>query len=234
MWENMEPINRVNISESIVRQMIDLISKGVYPPGKKLPPERELMQQLSVGRSSVREAFQALAIMGLVDIRPGLGTFVREVTNDVAVPASIFAPLVRPEDAEDLLEARLLVEPSIAAMAARRHTEEEIEGIGRLLERCKDASRSGEPVYPLAGRFHVEIAKATHNIVFTRFIETIAGLFAVRGALMERHEDYLDWEYGSHYAIFEAVRSRDPNEAHEQMEKHIREVTRFYVEKEGT
>lgn len=229
----MEPINRVNISESIVRQMIDLISKGAYPPGKKLPPERELMQQLNVGRSSVREAFQALAIMGLVDIRPGLGTFVKDVTTEAVIPSNIFAPLVRPEDAEDLLEARLIVEPTIAAMAAGRHTEEEIEDIERLLAKCRDAFTSGEAVYPLAAKFHVEIARATHNLVFIRFIETIAGLFSVRGALMEKHEDYLDWEYGSHYAIFDAVRSRDPNSAHQEMEKHIREVSRLYVEREG-
>ncbi len=229
----MEPISRVNISESIVRQMIDLISKGVYPPGRKLPPERELMQQLGVGRSSVREAFQALAIMRLVDIRPGLGTFVRDVTSEVAIPSNIFAPLINPERAEDLLEARLVVEPTIAALAARRHTVREIEDIGHVLEDGRSAFMSGETVYPLAARFHVEIARASHNIVFIRFIETIAGLFAFRGALMERHSRYLEWEYGSHYAVFDAVRSRDPNAAHEQMQQHIREVTRRYIEREG-
>jgi len=221
----MEPVNRTNISESIARQIIELISTGEYPPGTKLPPEKELIQQLNVGRSSVREALQALAIMGLVDIRPGLGTFVKEVTDDVSLPASIFAPLINPSNAQDLLEARLLVEPSIAALAAERHTKEEIDAIEDVLERTQNASLRGEPVYPLAARFHVEIARASHNLVFIRFIETIARLFAVRGALMEKSREYLEWEYDSHFAVFDAIRTREPHRAAEMMQDHVREVT---------
>jgi GntR family transcriptional repressor for pyruvate dehydrogenase complex len=229
----MEPIYRVNISESIARRIIDLISKGVYAPGRKLPPEKELMQQLNVGRSSVREAFQALAIMGLVDIRPGLGTFVKDVTSEVAIPSSIFAPLISPDSAEDLLEARLLVEPSIAALAAKRHTKEDIDAIEDTLEKSRSAFMSGELVYPSAARFHVDIARASHNLVFIRFIETIARLFSVRGAIMEKSREYLEWEYGSHFAVFDAIRSRDPNAASQKMEEHVREVTGRYLSREG-
>ncbi len=187
------------------------------------------MQSLGVGRSSVREAFQALAIMGLIDIRPGLGTFVREITNEMAIPSNIFAPLINPEGTEDLLEARLAVEPTIASLAAERHTPEEIEEIERVLLGSRDAFTSGKPVYPVATNFHVQIARASHNMVFIRFIETVSGLFAVRGALMEKHKDYLAWEYDSHYSVLRAVGSGDPESARRQMHEHIQEVTRRYV-----
>jgi len=229
----MEPISRTNISKSIVDQVVDLIASGEYRPGQRLPSERELMETLGVGRSSIREAFQALAIMGLVDIRPGQGTFVREITTDVIIPGSVFAPLLTPEATGELVEARLAVEPTIAALAAVRHTAEELAAVDDILARCDRALASGEPVYSLSASFHLLVARASHNTVFIRFMETLINLMAARGARIEEHTDFIRWELASHREVRDAVAERDGDAARRLMEKHIVESSRFYFEVGG-
>ncbi|MBN1883723.1 MAG: FadR family transcriptional regulator [Deltaproteobacteria bacterium] len=229
----MEPISRTNISKSIVDQVVDLIASGEYRPGQRLPSERELMETLGVGRSSIREAFQALAIMGLIDIRPGQGTFVREITTDVIIRSNVFAPLLTPEATGELVEARLAVEPTIAALAAQRHTEEELSAVDDILSHCERALASGEPVYSLSASFHLLIARASHNTVFIRFMETLATLMAARGARIEEHTDFIHWELESHRTVRDAVAARDGDAARKVMEEHIIESSRFYFEVGG-
>jgi len=229
----MEPINRTNISKSIVDQVVDLIASGEYCPGQRLPSERELMETLGVGRSSIREAFQALAIMGLIDIRPGQGTFVREITTDVIIRRNVFAPLLTPEATGELVEARLAVEPEIAALAAERYTEGELSAIDDVLTQCGRALDSGEPVYSLSASFHLLVARASHNTVFIRFIETLVNLMAARGARIEEHTDFVRWELTSHRTVRDAVAQRNADAARRIMEEHIVESSRFYLETGG-
>jgi len=229
----MEPINKKNITTSIVNQVVDLIASGEYRPGQRLPSERELMENLGVGRSSIREAFQALAIMDLIDIRPGQGTFVRDITTDVIIRKNIFAPLLTPEATGELVEARVAVEPTIAALAAERYTEEELSAIDDVLSQCDRAIVSGEPVYSLSASFHLLIARASHNTVFTRFIEALINLMAARGARIEEHADFVRWELSSHRQVRDAVASRDTDAARKLMEEHIVESSRFYFEAGG-
>ena len=84
-WHKVEPINSTRIYEEIVRQIRTLISEGKLKSGDKLPPERELAERFKVSRPSVREAMRALESMGLIEIRLGEGTFVREISVDSLV-----------------------------------------------------------------------------------------------------------------------------------------------------
>jgi DNA-binding FadR family transcriptional regulator len=229
----VEPISRTNISKSIVDQVVDLIAGGHYRPGERLPSERELMETLGVGRSSIREAFQALAIMGLIDIRPGQGTFVRDITTDVIIRRNIFAPLINPEVTGELVEARIAVEPTIAALAARRHTEDELSAIDDVLSQCDRAIATGEPVYSHSASFHLLVARASHNTVFVRFMETLINLMAARGSRIEEHADFVRWELLSHREVRDAVALRDSDAARRLMEEHIVQSSRWYLEAEG-
>lgn len=229
----MEPINRTNITTSIVNQVVDLIASGEYRPGQRLPSERELMETLGVGRSSIREAFQAMAIMGLIDIRPGQGTFVRDITTDVIIRRNIFAPLLTPEATGELMEARVAFEPTITALAAERRTAEELKAMDDVLAQCDRALETGEPIFNLSASFHLLVAQASHNTVFIRFMETLFALMAARGARIEEHIDFKRWEVASHRELRDAIEQRDGEAARELMEKHIVESSNFFFETGG-
>lgn len=225
----LKPIRRTNLSQSIVDQVIDLISRGVYKPGDKLPTERELTEMLGVGRSSIREAFQALAMMGVIEIRPSQGTFVKGPTPGLLIHPNILSPLTDRQVTEDLLEARTVLEPIVAALAAERASEADIAEMQDHLDRCRQALASREPVYELSAGFHLLVARASHNAVFESFIRPIMGLLAARGARIEGHEGFNRWELASHWEICGAIAARDPARAKAAMKEHLKRSADAYL-----
>src|SRR5918996_1817379 len=128
------PIKSTRIYEEIVRQIKAMIAEGRLKSGDQLPPERDLAEKFLVSRTSVREALRALESVGLIDIRPGEGTFVREVSVDALVEPLALVLLAQRAMIEELFEARRLLEPAIAGLAARRASKDEIQEMERTLE----------------------------------------------------------------------------------------------------
>src|ERR1051326_6004333 len=119
---DIEPIKSTRIYEEIVRQIKTMISEGRLKSGDQLPPERDLAEKFVVSRTSVRAALRALESLGLIEIRPGEGTFVREVSVESLIEPLALVMLSQREAIGELFEARRLLEPSIAAFAALRAT----------------------------------------------------------------------------------------------------------------
>src|SRR5256886_15234887 len=109
------PIKSTRIYEQIVRQVKQLIAEGRFKSGDRLPPERELAEKFVVSRTSVREALRALESLGLIDIRPGEGTFVREVSIDALVGPLALVMTSQREAIAELFEARRGVGPALPA-----------------------------------------------------------------------------------------------------------------------
>src|SRR5262249_37075710 len=119
-WPGVEPVRNIRIYEEIVRQIRGLVADGRVKSGDRLPPERDLAERFRVSRASVREALRALQVTGLIEIRPGEGTFVREVSVEALVEPLARVILAQREGVAELYEARRLLEPPIAGLAARR------------------------------------------------------------------------------------------------------------------
>src|SRR5215468_10780085 len=130
----VEPVKSTRIYEEIIRQVKQMIGEGRLKSGDQLPPERDLAEKFVVSRTSVREALRALESLGLVEIRPGEGTFVREVSVETLIEPLALVMASQREAISELFEARRLLEPSIAALAARRATPEELSEMDRILE----------------------------------------------------------------------------------------------------
>ncbi|MBI4560568.1 MAG: FadR family transcriptional regulator, partial [Candidatus Rokubacteria bacterium] len=113
-WPDVEPIKSTRIYEEIVRQIRTLISEGKLRSGDQLPPERELAESFKVSRTSVREALRALESIGLIEIRAGEGTFVREISVESLIEPLALVILTQREAVGELFEARRLLEPAIA------------------------------------------------------------------------------------------------------------------------
>lgn len=219
---SFQPIKIKRIYEEIMEQLKDMISRGELRHGQKLPSERELAESLGVSRASVREALTALEAIGILDIRPGEGTFVRETSV-----SATFAPLAMVLEMEQnsmsqLMEVRRVLETEIAALAVQRATEEDLINIETNLNHMKTARTISEAVEADL-MFHFAIAEATHNSILLRIMNTVADLmhntfriqreelFAAKGQeIISEHE-----------AIYQAIQDRSLETAKLKMLQHI-------------
>src|SRR5438477_1312115 len=140
---DLAPIKSTRIYEEIVRQIKAMIAEGRLKSGDQLPPERDLAEKFLVSRTSVREALRALESVGLIEIRPGEGTFVKEVSVEALVEPLALVLLSQREMIGDLFEARRMLEPVIAGLAARRASREEVTEMERILDEQAKAIAAG-------------------------------------------------------------------------------------------
>src|SRR5438309_4641619 len=120
MIESLKPISRLSLSDEIVEQIIDLISRGILRPGERMPSEKQLCLQFGVGRTSVREALRSLSAMGVLETRMGEGTFVAEDAGRSLERSFQWGLLMNRKTVEDLVETRLMLESHTAYLAAAK------------------------------------------------------------------------------------------------------------------
>ncbi|HXB55072.1 MAG TPA: FadR/GntR family transcriptional regulator [Vicinamibacteria bacterium] len=220
-WHKVEPINSPRIYEEIVRQIRTLISEGKLKSGDRLPPERDLAERFRVSRASVREALRSLESMGLIEIRLGEGTFVREISVDSLIEPLALVILTQREAVGELFEARRLLEPPIAGLAARRSTKEEIQEMERILEEQGKEVAAGGTGLAQDAAFHAAIASSTNNRAITRIVHAVIDLLTqsreeslqIAGRPTRSHEDHL--------RILEAIRGRRSAAARRAMLDHV-------------
>ena len=218
---DVEPVKSTRIYEEIVRQIRQMIGEGRLNSGDRLPPERDLAEKFVVSRTSVREALRTLESLGLVEIRPGEGTFVRRVSVESLVQPLAAVVASHREAIGELFEARRLLEPMIAALAATRATPEERHEMERILdEQGKEVAAGGTGIAQDA-QFHAALGAAAHNRAITRIVNAIMDLLAqsreeslnTPGRPTRSHED--------HRRVLHAVAQRDAAAARQAMEDHL-------------
>jgi len=217
---------RRKLVETVAEQVVGEIRRRGLAPGTRMPSERELMAALGVGRSTVREALNGLAMLGAIEIRHGQGAFVAKETDRVSAP-EITAALAKGVT-RDLLEARRPVETEIARLAAARRTAADLREIEAVLERHEKALRAGRPAVRHSVRFHVVLAQAAHNEVLAGFVASFAKLLAERGSRLEELPGYREWELAEHRGLYEAVRDGNSGLAGKRMHAHLAEVEAYH------
>jgi len=222
-----KPIKTRRIYEEIVNQIKELISQGELKPGDKLLSERELAEMLNVSRTSVREALSALELMGLVEIKPGEGTFIKKSQPSGIIEPLAMALLLEKEDIEDLFELRKILEGEAAALAAARAQKEELERIEKILAEMEEEIKNNKLAEESDLAFHYSIAEAAHNTFLFRLMATIAD--SLREVLSLAHRKF--YSRGrianliqDHRSIVEAIAARDAPLARERMLKHLSQV----------
>jgi DNA-binding FadR family transcriptional regulator len=205
------------------------IRSGTYAPGERLPSERDLARRLAVGRASVREAIAALQVEGLIETRPGSGSF---VAADAATRLPAVTALPHDASPSSLLEARELLEPAVARLAAERARPDAVAE--RLLAEMETAADARD----IAGwndsdrLFHRQIAAMTGNPVLLGIADHIAGL--MDQPLWQRLRDDSIAESGhiaihvaEHHMIYEAVAGGQPDAAAFYAHEHVKRVRRY-------
>ncbi len=173
----LKPVEKQRVAEEIAEQLRSLILNGQYPPGSKLPPERELSKRLRVNRASLREALKKLEHLGLVRIRQGDGTRVQNFMETGGIElVQHLLPLAggKPELIRDLLEFRRIFGRELARLAAARASSDR-EGLAKLkaLADKADGVTNAVELFDLDFEFYVALAAMCGNQVMLLLINTV-------------------------------------------------------------
>ena len=214
------------VSETIARRIQRAITTGKLEPGEKLPAERDLAKKLNVSRVSVREAYRSLAELGLLSVKRGAegGAFIADFDHEpVTRSLSLMLRLGRTSQ-EELTEARVLLEPPIARLAALRANAEDIRRLEELVEKQEAAIKgNGNPRrYDL--QFHRLVADCTKNLPLIIVMNSLADLALEAFARIDIGTDVKRHTVDFHQKVIDAIRRRDSEAAYQEMLRHGRDV----------
>lgn len=227
----------------IADQLIKLIDNNEFPPGSRLPAERDLAEQLQVSRASVREALIALEVIGLVDVKVGNGVIVksRPITQEPVMMQAGRNQWIEPDNELginldfstelppfSLLQARRLIEPEAAALAAVHASSQELELIRQAYQQnCAD-NRAHSRTHPGDRLFHIRIAQASGNPAYGFIIGHLLGhRYGSMFKMLQAHYTPSDMPHDSeneHLAILNALEKRDARAARSAMKAHLDRV----------
>ncbi|MCY1126106.1 FadR/GntR family transcriptional regulator [Frigidibacter sp. RF13] len=199
--------------QAIVARLTEFLSGGKYAPGDQLPTEKMLMQALSVGRSSLREAIRTLEAMGVVQVRHGTGTFLMRAPEK----SEILVPLAIGGERESLLRAldiRRALESHASALAATRASDAQLERIRVTLEAMEETYRREGTALKEDMQFHLAIYEAANNPLFETFIEAIRGQFLLFfSGVVASSDGRGTSSFDQHRELYDAIAARDPEAA---------------------
>jgi GntR family transcriptional regulator, transcriptional repressor for pyruvate dehydrogenase complex len=212
----------------VLRQIQEQIASGRLKPGDKLPPERVLAQRFQVSRSSIRDAIQALQTLRLVRSRQGGATAVCEISAD-----SLVSPLSRALKQQglvaELMEARKMIEPLLAARAATNATDQDVARLEDVLRRQAEKMRRGEPIIEEDSEFHYAIAVAARNGVVQRMVDMLMDLLRENRIRGMQGPGRPQRSLAGHRRVVDAIRRRDARAAQAAMLRHIREIEQILM-----
>lgn len=226
--ERFQPVNSPKIKDLIIEQIRNLILNREISPSEKLPTERELMAQFKASRVVVREALKSLEAAGLVVVRPGSGTFVAEADCRTMSDSLYSIVCMQNTSLDEITEARLIFEPPVAKMAARRITAKDVLLLEENIENTERVLMDRKPTALENVEFHSLVAACVHNTVISLTMKTLLDVARARtietsGNVEQRYAISLrSHEY--HKLILEALKSGDSEKTHLLMLNHIEEV----------
>jgi len=219
------PIQSERLYERIVSQIEQRIVAGDLNVGDQLPSEHELAQQFAVSRTAVREAVKALRQRGLVEIRPGRGTFITNTTSDtIRNSLDMLMKFGVTKGSGHLVEVREILEPEIAALAATRITDEYISAMREAVE-IMDTALDNVDVFVEADLdFHLALAEGTQNPFIPILMDSIIDLLREQRKRIGLTKGGLQRGQVHHKKILDAVTRHDPQGARLAMQDHLKQV----------
>ncbi len=225
-----EAIRRNKVYEEVARQIESLILEKLKP-GDKLPPERELAELFAVSRSSVRDAIRSLELSGLVEPRQGIGTVVREVTAGTLINPLVNALKHKQQLVSELLEVRKMIEPPLAARAAKHVSPDEIAEMEDILQRQAEKTARGEMTIDEDSEFHYSIAMASGNSVVLKVLDVLMDLLRETRERSLQVAGRAQKSLAGHRQILAAIKRGDGAGADSAMRRHIEDVEHIVLNK---
>ncbi|MGB5865540.1 MAG: FCD domain-containing protein [Sulfitobacter sp.] len=232
------PVSPEKLSSAVIRQVEELILRGILRPGKRLPAERELAERLGVSRPPLRDAIASLQAAGLLTTKPGAGVFVADVLGSAFSPA-LTALFARHDEATmDYLSFRRDMEGLAAERAARLGSDTDLAVISAVFAKMEAAhhSHDAEEEAALDAQFHMAIIEASHNVVMLHMMRSMyellrEGVFYNRQVMFKQQTKravLLD----QHRTIHDALMARDAGAARAAVEAHLTYVERALMDEQ--
>ncbi len=231
--KKQNPFQAVGSKERLVDRVVNeierLIIEGELEPGTKLPPERELAEQLGVSRTVLRESVHILVARGLLETTHGVGTLVRQITREqVVAPLNLY---LRTQNAgkvsfSDLHRVRSILEVEIAGIAALQATDEDIANLRKIVEDMEMAQDDHEALATRDADFHSALAETTHNSLLIVLVDSIQDLLQEYITLITPYIDPHRDSVQLHFNILERVEAKDAAGAREAMRVNLDQMRR--------
>lgn len=230
MEKILRPINNSasNLSDNVSEKIKELISTSKLKPGDKLPNEATLCKMLHISRGTLRESMKILASRNIITIVRGVGTFVSDKPGITEDPLGFGFVQDKTRLMLDLMELRMIIEPSLVRLASQNATDSEIHILEELESKIEKAYAKGEDCTSFDVDFHSKIAACSHNqvveIIFPILTNTIPAIADItrKALMMESNSD--------HKAIIQAIKDKNSELAGKLMEQHLQRNTKFISE----
>ncbi|MFC0541350.1 FadR/GntR family transcriptional regulator [Kutzneria chonburiensis] len=217
------------LSDRLVDGLLDLISEGALAPGDSLPTVRELATRFAVTTPTIREALRRLQTTDAVRMRHGSGIYVGDGIHRMLLPNPNSTPL-KDEHIVQLVEARLTIEPGIAALAAVNRTVDDVERLARAVDTAKRAPDDNRPKL----NFHRELAAASGNQVLFEVVDSLLSARSREQRALRAQIENRVRDYEQHVAIFLAVEAGNAELARRLTEQHLHDLRTTVTDHLGT
>ncbi|GAA4227504.1 GntR family transcriptional repressor for pyruvate dehydrogenase complex [Streptosporangium album] len=210
------------VTDAAIDKIKQMILSGELSPGSRLPKEADLAERLGLSRNSLREAVRALALINVLDVRQGDGTYVTSLEPRLLLDAMSFVVDFHQDDTVlQFFQVRRILEPAATAMAASRMTETEVDGLRKILA-ALPPDPSVEQLVANDLEFHQSIAAGSGNAVLCSLIESLSGP-TTRARIWRglTQENALEKTREQHAAICDAIAAGQPEVARAWATVHI-------------
>lgn len=213
-------------AEGVVNRLREMVQRGELASGDRLPPERDLARLLGVSRPTLRAGIRSLSAVGILQSRQGAGTFVAKAEESPTLDGSSLQMMAALHGftSDEMFEARLSLEMSVAALAAERVTSEQMTQMSEEVTGMYASLDAPEQYLVHDMRFHQIVAAASGNRILTSLMNMVATiLFETRSKTVHRALD-LKQSAEQHHQIYRAIRARDSEAARQAMRNHLIET----------
>lgn len=228
IFKNLNSEKNGTTAEEVVTRLREMIQRGEISAGDRLPPERDLAKLLGVSRPTLRAGIRSLSTVGILQSRQGAGTFVAEAEESPTLDSSQLRLLsaLHGFTSDEMFEARLALEMSIAGLAAERATSEQMTLLAEEIAGMYASLENPGQYLVHDMQFHQTVAAASGNRILTSLMNMVATiLFDYRSKTVKRATD-LKESAEQHHNIYRALREHDPEAARRAMRDHLLETQR--------
>lgn len=230
MRPTIEPIKKSAVAEAIAARLLTMIKAKQLSPGQKLPPERELAAMLNVSRPSLREALRALAMMNVIEMRQGDGTYISSLETEQLVEHLDFVLALDDSTFLQLFEARKIVESGIAGLAARRITPAQIAGLEDLQSLSRSSVADPDAFLEVDLEIHNAITEAARNPFLKRFTVSLSSISLASRVRTVNIPGVIQQAASDHQAIISALKAGDADAAEQAMLYHLNNIEQSFLE----
>ena len=224
--------DKERLVDRVVEEIQHMIIDGVLEAGMQLPGERELAEQIGVSRTVVREAIKTLHAKGMIDLKHGVGTFVRAIDGEQISGPLMMLLRTKGISLENLHQVRMILEVEIAGVAASEATSGEVAHLQEVLSGLERGMEDPLAFAEGDAAFHHALAELSHNPLLVMLLDSIGGLMHDVRMSVSNYPDLFQMTFPDHGEVLASVKAKDPSRARQAMRHHLenaRKIQELYL-----